>query len=162
MAEEATEGEAPKKKNPIVLFIIIGVLLIGLSIGGTLFFVLGMNQSGDEALEEEVTSPVALYYALNPKFQTNYDVNGRQRLFQLAISLLTREQDVVDAITTHAPTIKSKLVILLSGQQYTALQTPDGRNELRQQCLEAVQEILNIEIGKPGVEKVLFTDFVMQ
>jgi len=28
--------------------------------------------------------------------------------------------------------------------------------------LSAVQEIMNKEVGKPGIEKVLFTDFVMQ
>lgn len=159
MAEEA-EGEA-KKKSPIILFIIGGILLVGLSIGGTLFFVMGGEEAEEETVEEEV-NPEALYYALNPKFQTNYDVNGRQRLFQVAISLLTREQDVVDALTTHAPVIKSRLVIMLSGQDFVSLQSPDGREKLREDCLKAVQEILETEIGKPGVEKVLFTDFVMQ
>lgn len=161
MAEEAADGEEQKKKNPIILFIIAGVLLIGLSIGGTLFFVLKSDEP-EESVSEEPAKPPALYYALNPKFQTNYDVNGRQRLFQLAISFLTREQDVVAALSTHAPVIKSRLVILLSGQDFVALQTPQGREQLRKQCLEAVQEILEAEIGKPGVEKVLFTDFVMQ
>lgn len=157
---EAGDGEQ-KKKSPILLFIIGGILLVGLSIGGTLFFVLG-GDSEDESTEVEPGNPPALYYALNPKFQTNYDVNGRQRLFQVAISLLTREQDVVDALAAHSPVIKSKLVILLSGQDFVALQTPDGREQLREECLKAVQEILETEIGKPGVEKVLFTDFVMQ
>ena len=76
--------------------------------------------------------------------------------------LLAREQDVIEALIKHTPTIKSKLVILLSGQQFELLKTPDGRIALKLECLAAVQEILNAEIGKPGVEKVLFTDFVMQ
>lgn len=75
---------------------------------------------------------------------------------------MTREQDVIAALVKHAPTIKSKLVILLSGQQFDVLKTPDGRLALKLECLTAVQEILSAEIGKPGVEKVLFTDFVMQ
>ncbi len=161
MAEDAASGEEPKKKNPILLFVIIGLLLVGLSVGGTLFFVMKAN-APEEPVVEEPVKPEALYYALNPAFQTNYDVKGRQRLFQLAIAFMTREQDVVDALATHAPSIKSRLVILLSGQEFTALQTPSGRETLRQKCLDAVQEILKKEIGKPGVEKVLFTDFVMQ
>ena len=156
-AEEAT-GEA-KKKNPLIWFILLGVVLVGASVGGTVFF-MSSDGGGEEVVEE--VDPAAIYYAINPKFQTNYEVNGRQRLFQLAISLVTREQDVIDALATHAPTIKSKLVILLSGQKFAALQTVEGREKLRGECLAAVQQILNNEIGKPGVEKVLFTDFVMQ
>lgn len=157
--EEEVVEEGTGKKNPIILFIIVGVILIAASIGGTLFF-LGGGGGEEEVVEEP--DPEAIYYALQPKFKTNYEVNGRQRLFQLAISLMTREQDVIDALTLHAPTIKGKLVILLSGQDFKTLQTPDGRESLRQQCLESVQAIMNQEIGKPGVEKILFTDFVMQ
>jgi flagellar FliL protein len=166
MAEENPQtepaNEPSKKKSKLILFIIIAIILVGASIGGTVFIMSGGEDgSAEEEVVEEVTPP-ALYFALVPKFQTNYDVNGRQRLFQLAISLQTREPDVIDALAMHSPTIKSRLVILLSGQEFETLGTPEGRESLRQQCLKAVQEILNAEIGKPGVEQVLFTDFVMQ
>ena len=159
MAEVEQADAEEKKKSPLVLFIVVGIVLVAASIGGTVFF---MSSGGDEEVVEETVDPAAIYFAINPKFQTNYEVNGRQRLFQLAVSLVTREQDVINALATHAPTIKSRLVILLSGQKFDALQTPEGREALRSECLAAVQEILNNEIGKPGVEKVLFTDFVMQ
>lgn len=158
MAEEEA-SEAQQKKSPLLLFIVIALVLVAGSIGGTLFFLSG---GGDEEVVEEEVDPPAIYFAINPKFQTNYDVNGRPRLFQLAIALVTREQDVVDALGMHLPTIKSRLVILLSGQKFETLQTPEGRQQLREQSLAAVREILNAEIGKPGVEQVLFTDFVMQ
>lgn len=163
MAEEEVAEQEKGKKNPLILFIIIGILLVASSIGGTVFFLGGMG--GDSAEEEEVAEeviPDAIYFALNPKFKTNYDVDGRPRLFQVAITLVTREQDVIEALGQHSPTIKSKLVILLSGQKFDELQTPAGREALRSQALDAVQQIMNTEIGKPGVEKVLFTDFVMQ
>lgn len=160
MAEAEAEQEV-KKKNPLILFIIIGVLLVGASIGGTIFFLGGSGEEESEEVVEE-PDPEAIYFALNPKFKTNYEVNGRPRLFQVAITLVTREQDVIDALGLHSPTIKSRLVILLSGQKFDELQTPEGREALRAECLTVVQKIMNDEIGKPGVEKVLFTDFVMQ
>ena len=116
MAEEEVAEEGKGKKNPLILFIIVGILLVVTSIGGTVFFLGGMG--GDSAEEDEVAEeviPEAIYFALNPKFKTNYDVDGRPRLFQVAITLVTREQDVIDALGQHSPTIKSKLVILLSG-----------------------------------------------
>ena len=163
MAEEAAEAEEGKKKNPLILFIAIAVVLVAASIGGTVMILGGVGGGDDaeEVAEEEVT-PDALYYSPVPKFNTNYEVDGRQRLFQVGITLVTREQDVIEALAQHAPSIKSKLVILLSGQDFYTLQTPEGRESLRQSCLEAVKGIMEKEIGKPGIEKVLFTDYVMQ
>ena len=163
--EETVEGEGNKgNSRKLIIFGVIALLLVAGAIGGTLF-VLGVFDSGEgELVDEEAVevTPPALYFAINPKFRANYDVKGRQRLFQMAISLVTRDQEVVDALGKHVPAIKSKLVIMLSGQDFEALQTPEGREALRAECLQAVQSIMKKEIGRVGVEQVLFTDFVMQ
>ena len=52
--------------------------------------------------------------------------------------------------------------MLFSGQEFEALQTPEGKEALRQASLAEVQKVMQEKIGKPGVEQVLFTDFVMQ
>ena len=156
--DEHSEGDV--NKRPIKLFIIIGLLFVLLPIVGAYFVLSGKDKSVD--VELEPIDPKAIYFALQPKFKTNYQVDGRPRLFQIGITLVTREQDVIDALMTHGPSIKSRLVILLSGQQVESLQTPEGRELLRGECLAAVQAIMNKELGKPGIEKVLFTDFVMQ
>lgn len=167
--EQEAEGEGNEAGNKgnlrkLIIFGTVALLLVAGAVGGTLY-VLGVFDSGEQELageEAEEVIPPALYFALNPKFRTNYEVKGRQRLFQVAISLVTRDQEVVDALGKHVPAIKSKLVILLSGQDFEALQTPEGREALRAECLQAVRSIMKKEIGKPGVEQVLFTDFVMQ
>ena len=158
-ADLASEvSDESSKKRPIKWLIIAGLLIVSVSAGGA-FFMLSADEE-DEATE--VVEPQAIYFALTPKFKTNYQVNGRPRLFQIGMTLVTREQDVIDALITHGPSIKSRLVILLSGQQVEHLQSPEGREALRAECLSAVQDIMNKEMGKPGIEKVLFTDFVMQ
>lgn len=163
--ETAKEGsdehpEESVKKRPIKLFIFIGLLFVLLSLVGA-FFVFSENNN-DADIEVAAVDPKAIYFALQPKFKTNYQVDGRPRLFQIGMTLVTREQDVIDALMIHGPSIKSRLVILLSGQQVESLQTPEGRELLRAECLSAVQAIMNKELGKPGIEQVLFTDFVMQ
>ena len=169
MAEEAENAdenseEEGAKKSGILKWVIIGlagVAVVAATVFATLMFVGGDDEVADES-EPAVVDPKAIYYAVNPNFQTNYQVNGRQRLFQVALTLVTRDGSVIGALTKHGPSIRNKVVILLSGQSFEKLQTLDGREALRQQLLEGIQEILNNEIGKPGVEKVLFTDFVMQ
>ena len=161
-AETATEAtDESVKKRPIKLFVIIAVTIV-LASTGVAYFTLFSGDGENSDVVAEVVEPKAIYFALNPKFKTNYEVDGRPRLFQIGMTLVTREQDVIDALMTHGPSIKSRLVILLSGQQVEHLQSPEGREALRAECLSAVQDIMNKEMGKPGIEKVLFTDFVMQ
>jgi flagellar FliL protein len=52
-------------------------------------------------------------------------------------------------------------VMLLSGESFEKLQTDEGRVLLQQKLLTAIQEILQKETGKAGIEQVLFTGFVM-
>jgi len=52
--------------------------------------------------------------------------------------------------------------MLIGGQLYEEIQTAEGKELLRQQCLQELQKIMQEEIGKPGVEQVLYTNFVMQ
>ena len=58
--------------------------------------------------------------------------------------------------------IRNSLVLLIGGQIFSEIQTAEGKELLRQQCLQEVQRLLEKEIGKPGVEQVLFTSFVIQ
>lgn len=161
-ADENAEEEG--KKGGILKWVIIGVggiAIIAASVFGTLMFV-GGGDKPEETAEVVPSNPKAIYFAINPKFQTNYQVNGRQRLFQVALTVVTRDGSVIGSLTKHGPAIRNRVVISLGGQSFENLQTLEGREGLRQQLLEGIQEILNTEIGKPGIEKILFTDFVMQ
>ncbi len=75
---------------------------------------------------------------------------------------MTRDEKVIAAVELHMPMIRNNLIILFSGQVYNELQTDEGRQLLKQDSLKELQKIMQQEIGKPGIEKVLFTNFVMQ
>ena len=53
-------------------------------------------------------------------------------------------------------------MLLFASQDYVNLQTPDGKEMLKKVTKEALQKILQREIGNRGIESVLFTNFVMQ
>ena len=107
-------------------------------------------------------SPKAIYYAVNPEFRSSYVVNGRHRLFQVALTLVTRDESAIGGFAQHLPAIRNKVVIQLSGQSFDELQSTEGREALRSALLQGIQGILEEETGKSGVESVLFTQFVMQ
>jgi flagellar FliL protein len=104
----------------------------------------------------------ALYYAFDPPFIVNFDDNQAVRFLQLQMQVLAREQPVLDAVKLHEPVIRNNLLMLMNGRDYKALMNRDGKEQLRQECLKEIQRILTKETGKPGVEDVLFTSFVVQ
>jgi flagellar FliL protein len=52
-------------------------------------------------------------------------------------------------------------VLLLSRQIYEDLVPNEGKEALRQQALAEVQSVLEAQIGKPGVDDLYFSNFVM-
>ena len=167
--EDVAEATGGKKK--LIILIVLGMVLVGISVGGTLFAlkmfsgeeaaVAVEGEEGGEAAAPEVKLP-AVYFPLKPAIIVNFQSRGRQRFLQAEVTLKMREPDVVAAVELHMPMIRNALVMLLGGQIYEDLQTPEGKELLRQQALAEIQRLIEIEIGKPGVEQVLFTNFVMQ
>lgn len=170
--EQQEEGTAKKggKKKMIVL-VVIGLALIGLSIGGTLFALQMLNPEESTELVEgeegegEDAAPVrqsAIYYPLKPPIIVNFQARGRQRFLQAELTMMARDSKVIEAVELHMPMIRNALVLLFGGQIYEDMQTAEGKELLRQEALAEVQRLMEQEIGEPGVEQVLFTNFVMQ
>jgi flagellar FliL protein len=161
--EKTEEQQQEKPKSKMMLIIIIAVLVALLAGGGVAAFF--MMSGGDESAAEEAAEPQqmpAIYFDFKPPFIVNYQWNGRQRFVQVSLSVMTRKGAVVDAIQKHMPLIRNNLLMVFSAQDFEMLRTPEGKEALRQQVLEDLQKVLNEEIGEPGVEQVLFTNFVMQ
>jgi len=165
-------SEAGKKKLPLKLIIVIAVVLL-VGGGGGAFFMMGdkaddatvAEESGDAAAEEgeeTETAGEAVYFSLDPPFIVNFTGKSRARFLQVSIEGLTRDVKVKEDITKHFPQVRNNLVLLLSGQTYEELNTPEGKTALRKQVLKEVQKVLEAETGKEGVEDVYFTSFVMQ
>ncbi len=81
---------------------------------------------------------------------------------KVAISVMTHEKAAVDDLEVHAPLVRSRLVSLLGGSDFEKLRTDEGKQSLRAEVLKTVQDVLQAETGKPGVEQVYFTEFVLQ
>lgn len=170
---DSKEGSAKKsvldsKKNLLILGALALVLIV-LSIGGTIaalkIFGASPQTVEQETVATEALEPAkkpAIYYPLKPDLIVTYLARGRHRYAQIGITLMFRDEEVLNAVELHKPMILNALNMVFSGQEYEALQTAEGKELVRLQCLEELQNIMQQEIGKPGIEQVLFTDFVMQ
>lgn len=166
MAEE--EGNEEKKKSPMMMIIIVAVLCIAGSLGGAYFMFGGSSdaeakaEDGEAVAEEEAEPKKAFYFSLDPAFVVNFQGKSRARYLQVNIEGMTRDEKVKLDITTHLPQLRNNAVMILSSQKYEDLITPEGKETLRTALLEDMQKVLENETGKPGIENIYFTNFVMQ
>lgn len=170
-----------QKKKKIFLIVGLAVALVAVSIGGTVAALKILSPapaaSGEQAgadKEEQSTLAPAIYFDMAPNFTINFNVNGRQRYLQAAITLLYRDPALEDLLKLHMPAIRNGLVMLLSSKNFDELQTSEGKETLKVEALDIInnqlkkeQEALaakNEDDKKPvsTIEKVLFTNFVMQ
>ncbi len=164
------KGSGAKK----LLLISLGVLvLVGGSIGATLFLTGALHR--DATAENAPTSHAGagqpmprilrqapIYQPLDPPFLVNYEDQGLLRYLQVGITVMARDQMVIDATLNNMPQIRNDLIMLFADQRQETLASRQGKEELRLQALEQIQAILNREIGHPGIETLYFTTFVMQ
>jgi len=175
-ADEAGEESGGGKKK-LILLIVIGLLLVGVSVGGTIFAMKFLEEPAAEMAEGEGAEEMegegedaeasmekmpAIYFPLKPPFIINFDSRGRARFLQASVSVMARDQAVIDAIQLHMPLIRNSIVMMLSAQDFEELRTAEGKEFARQLALQEIQKILEQEIGDKGIEQALFTDFVMQ
>ncbi len=173
-AAKAVEAAARKKK--LILLGAIGLVLLLVAGGGTWFALSKMGgkseasaegaaaeeHPAEAAAEEHGEKKKSVYQALDPAFLANYQVDGRTHYLQMAIAVMAREDEGVASIQTHMPLVRNRIVMLLSGETFAQLQGDEGRVELQKKILAAIQEIMQKETGKPQIEQVYFTTFVMQ
>ncbi len=115
---------------------------------------------GEEAVPEEAPP---IYIALEPAFVVNFsEESGASRFMQATIQVMTRDPEIEQAVATHMPVIRNSIVLLLSSLSVDDVAGIEGKEKLRTEVLEKVRGILKERTGKPGVEEIYFTSFVIQ
>jgi len=184
--EESTDKEKPKGSmvTKILLFGVLPLMTALILVVGGLFIagVLpgGSDKGGDhsedagdeegdgeedgEGSDEEGGGEAqpAVYLPIDPAFVVNFASQGKARFLQITVEVMTRDVTVPDKVTLHMPVIRNNLMLLFSSQTYDTVSTLEGKESLREEALEVVQQILEEETGDAGVEAVYFTSFVMQ
>lgn len=165
MAVEEVETEAPKGKSKLLIIIIAVVVLLAGG-GGAAFFLLGSDE-GDEsqqATAQQAVAPVdpVAYVNIPQPFLFNVTGDKRDRLVQIKVQLMVRGSENENLARYHSPLIESSLLSTFASATLEQLRTTNGRVELRDKATDDIKASLNRAVGQPVIERVLFTDFVMQ
>lgn len=169
MAETDNEEETEKKGGKMK-FIIIGVVLLVLGVGG--FFaapvIKNMISPPPETAESEdaepaVSSKPALFTPLLPPLVINFsDEFGKSHFMQITLEVMAREQSVIDEVKNHAAVIRNSLILMFGSVDYATVTTREGKEQMLAEALAEIQKIVEEETGETGVEAVYFTTFIVQ
>ncbi|CAH1546508.1 MULTISPECIES: flagellar basal body-associated protein FliL [Vibrio] len=166
MAEEQLQGvDAPKGKGKL-LVIIIAVVVLLIGGGAAAFFLMGSDEPAQAAQTQQAQATTAAepiaYVNIAQPFIFNVTGDRRDRLVQIKAQLMVRGSENEQLARYHSPLIESSLLSTFASATVEQLRSPTGRVELRDRASDDIKAALNAAVGKPVIEKVLFTDFVIQ
>ena len=102
------------------------------------------------------------YLALDPPLVVSFEDRSAIRFLQVTVEVMARDDDAIEAVTTHTPVIRNNLLMLMGGKTLTDLTSREGKEQLRADALAEVQRILTTFTGESGIEDLYFTSFVVQ
>lgn len=159
-------------KKTLIIVIVAGLLLIAAAVGATLFFTGAFSGHGAAAPaapvpQQAAAAPAArsagpIYLPIEPAFVVNIEDGALVRFLQIQINLMSHDQTVIDSVDKYLPRISNDLILLFSAVKMDEIRTAEGRQQLQQQALDAVNKVLVAETGRGGIEAVYFTKLVVQ
>jgi flagellar FliL protein len=170
MAESESEdldldAKPASNKKLIIIIALVGLLLVGASVGLTVWLVGGGSdeEAAVEAEESEEMVKQAAYLPLETMV-VNFADGSRARYLQVDIQFMAYEPQVLKAVEEHMPVIRNDILVLLGGQSFEQVSTREGKEQLRKQILDAANRILKQQaaLKGEGLQAVYFTNFVMQ
>lgn len=158
--------QKPGGKKHLILYIVIGVLVLALGgMGGAFFLMKGgdSKEAGAEAADDGKVAEVkpAHYLALD-KLVVNFGPGAPVRFLQVNLQVMSYDPAALKAVETHMPAIRNDILLLLGGQKYEVVSTPEGMEQLRGTILAKVQNVLDTYEKERKVDAVYYTEFVMQ
>lgn len=170
---EGTALDGGKKKGLFkpILFVVVGILLIGGSVGATLLLTGSGSQEqemmqgdskagGKEGEKLKVAKSDAIYVPLLP-FTVSLQGDNSHRFLQVSVSVMSRNDEVISAIQEHLPAVRNNLNILFSSQTYAGVATREGKMKLQRDAIQEIQSILTMNNEPTSIEAVYFTNLVV-
>lgn len=164
MASKKEAAARPARGKSWLIPTLIGVVVAALIGGGLAWYLL---RDPAPAADAEAEAPAAnkgpaQYIGIDPAFVVNLADEDEIRYLQVEIQVMTRDPKVAEDMKVHMPMIRNRLLLLFSQKRATELRTREDKEKLQADALKEVQDVLTAEIGRPGIDALLFTSFVTQ
>ncbi|MBK1694236.1 hypothetical protein CKO09_05715 [Chromatium weissei] len=174
--------DAPKNGKLKLILLIVGIVFVLLVGAGAAYYFLiyapaahsektddadhsktepVVNEHASASNEHPIEQVPVIYHPFDP-ITVNIAAGGPGKYLRISIVVVTRTPGVVAALDKNLPMIRNDLLIRLSGQNYSVLNSTDGKNVLREDLKKMLVDILMKAREPADIQDILFTDMVMQ
>ncbi len=124
------------------------------------------EEHAEEAPEEEAAEGEGhagpVYLELGEPIIANLPSEKKSRTIKVNVVFVIKNAAGEAKVKKHLPLLKSELLMMLSSTTVEALSSAEGQQTFREHVVEKMKETVAHEEKKPYIEKVLFTQFIMQ
>ena len=175
MSDEADKAPKKRRLGKWIIIILLVLLILG---GGTYTGIAYLNNlppfepSGptpEEIAAQRVAEEQAMlsdvsdhYVTFDQAFTFNVPDGNVNHMMQIEVALMVIGPQNEELAKQHRSLIQAVISEVTSRQTYSSLVNQSGRQRLKRLLLEAIRSKMSGVVQKPVVEKVLFTNFVMQ
>ncbi len=176
MADEETVAQEKKSGKGVIIALIalIVILILVLAAGGYFFYQnsmnanqMGPNGSSANVVEEKVYKD---FYKvqINDMVLNITNSKGREKLMKLSFTINSVEDDIEQLMDENKPEIIDLVISLISSRNSEELLTVGGKELLKEELIQEINNILNRAIGdnssykKDSVKNIFFTAFVIK
>jgi flagellar FliL protein len=163
-APEQLPPAAEKKpgRGGLIIVILVALIVVG-GLGFAGFKMLKKSPvSAGQAQAGAVDERPALYLQLDPAFVVNFKDDQALRFLQVGVNVMSRDPAAIQAAKDADPVIRNALLMLFSAQDFASLSDIKGKQKLQVLALAEIQRVVREKIGRPGIDAVYFTSFIMQ
>lgn len=115
------------------------------------------------AEDGETPSKRSVYHNISPAFVSNFGLSEKKLSYVKAeVALKVESEELLERVKQNEALVRHQIVMLLSAQTKEQMSDHAAQEAIRVTALSRVKEALAEEIGKTGVQDLLFTSFVVQ
>ncbi|MGK0408796.1 MAG: flagellar FliL protein [Shewanella psychromarinicola] len=112
------------------------------------------------AVDEQALEDYA-YYGFEPDIVTNYISNRKKLGFvKISVELMVKDPNDLMSLEHHDPLLRSAIVEILGNQSEEKVKSLSGREDIRRECYETVNRLMEQEVGRSIVVNLLFTKYL--
>ncbi|MGB3749926.1 MAG: flagellar basal body-associated FliL family protein [Rhodanobacter sp.] len=156
-APEVMEDEPTPRRAPWLIGIV--VLLAALAGGG--YYWHSHRAAADSEAKTAANKP-EIFLAMDPPFVVTLRDGDALRYLQVGVTLMAHDQAAIGVAKDVDPILRDGLVSLFSSQKFETVSETAGREKLQADALAEVRKVVAKRLGRPGIDALYFTSFVIQ
>lgn len=147
-----------------LIWMMVGLVVLSITAAGVSAYLAWQSAEDTDGNEEvAIERPKPIFVEIDP-FTINMESStGASHLLYVGMTFKVGSEDTREILNEHMPQVRSRLLMQLSAEQVDELTSIQGKTELAEKLMAAIQDPPFAEPQpKLALEEVLFTEFIVQ